>query len=232
MKISILPIYVAIVFVFCFAITRRARSNQSINVAEARRVYALLLAFFVWVLIAVFLGIGGKHVELMAHVPLLWQAFVPIVLWSTAFILSGTLRKGLRGIATTTPDHWLIYVQALRIGALGGVIKGIRGEIDSGFVFWVGIPDFLFGVSALVVGMLLSWKAVGPRFLIAWNLVGFALIVLPTFVLTNYWMAEPGFAFIFEFPMILAPSIVVSTLISLNLLHAWGIFVTGEKNSA
>ena len=38
-------------------------------------------------------------------------------------------------------------------------------------------------------------------------------------------MNEPGFVFIFEFPMILAPSIVLPVFISLNLLHAWGIFV-------
>ncbi len=46
----------------------------------------------------------------------------------------------------------------------------------------------------------------------------------------NYWMNEPGFTFIFEFPMILAPSIVIPTFISLNLLHAGGIFVTEKKN--
>ena len=222
--------FVAFVFIFCIAITHRSRSNQSIKAAEARSVYALLLAFFAWTLIVVVLGVRGTHVELMPHVPLLWQALVPIVLWSTAFTFSSSLRGGLRGIATSTPGHWLVFIQALRIGALGGIMKGIRGEVTSRFVFWIGIPDFLFGVSALVVGWLLLRKAVGPRFLIAWNLVGFALIFLPTFVPMNYWMNEPGFTFIFEFPMVLAPSIVVPTFISLNLLHAWGIFVTEKKS--
>ena len=229
MKLSILPIFVAFVLVFCLAITCRARSNESIKVAEVRSVYLLLLTLFAWTLIVVVMGIKGKHVELMAHVPLLWQSFVPVVLLTTAFTFSSTLRSGLLGIATSTPQHWLAFVQALRIGALGGIMKGIRGEVESSFVFWIGIPDFLFGVSALVVGWLLLRKAVGPRFLIAWNLVGFALIIVPTFVPMNYWMNEPGFTFIFEFPIVLAPSIVIPIFISLNLLHAWGIFVT-EKN--
>ena len=176
------------------------------------------------------MGIRGTHIELMQHVPLLWQALVVVTLWSTAFIFSSTLRSGLRSIATSTPGHWLVFVQALRIGALGGIIKGIRGEVTSKFVFWIGIPDFLFGVSALIVGWLLLRKAVGPRFLIAWNLVGFGLIVLPTFIPSSYWMNEPGFSFIFEFPMILAPSVVVAIFVSLNLLHAWGIFVTEKEN--
>jgi hypothetical protein len=221
--------FIALIFVFCIAITRRAASKQSIKAPEALSVYMLLVTFFAWTVIVTVLGIKGTHLELMPRIPLLWQSFFPVALLSTAFILSGTLRSGLRGIATSTPGHWLVFIQALRIGALGGIMKGIRGEINSGFVFWIGIPDFLFGVSALIVGWLLFRKAVGPRFLIAWNLVGFALIIFPTFVPMNYWMNEPGFSFIFEFPMVLAPSIVIPTFISLNLLHAWGIFVTEKK---
>lgn len=230
MKLSLLPLFVAFIFIFCIAITHRAKSNESISDAEARSVYVLLVTFFVWTLIVVVLGIQGTHIKLMSHIPLLWQALVPIVLWSTAFIFSDTLRNGLRGIATSTPGHWFVFIQALRIGGLGGIMKGIQGEIVSNYVFWIGIPDFLFGVSALVVGWLLLRKAVDPGLLIAWNLVGFALIFLPTFVPMNYWMNEPGFTFIFKFPMVLAPSIVVSTFISLNLLHAWGIFVTEKIN--
>ena len=230
MKLSILPIYVVVVFAFCIAVIRQASSKEAIKAVEARSVYALLLAFFVWTMVAIVLGIRGTHVELMAHVPLLWQAFVLVVIWSTAFIFSSTLRNGLRGIATSTPEHLFVFIQAFRIGALGGIVKGIRGEVTSGYVFWIGIPDFVFGVSALVVGWLLLRKAVGPRFLIGWNLVGFALIILPTFIPMNYWMHEPGFVFIFEFPMILAPSIVIPIFISLNLLHVWGIFVTAKKD--
>ena len=229
MKFSITPIFVAVVFIFCVAITRRAKSTDSINSAQARSVYVLLLTLFVWTLIAVVMGLGGTHIKLMSSVPLLWQACVVMVLWSTGMLFSATLRSGLRGIATSTPGHWLVFIQALRIGALGGIMKGVQGEVTSKFVFWIGIPDFLFGVSALFIGWLLLRKTVDTRFLIAWNLVGFALIVLPTFGLMNYWMNEPGFSFIFEFPMVLAPSAIVSTFVSLNLLHAWGIFVTEKR---
>jgi len=67
-----------------------------INAAEARSVYALLLAFLACTVVAVVLGIKGKHLELMARVPFLWQSFVPVVLLSTAFTFSRTLRSGLR----------------------------------------------------------------------------------------------------------------------------------------
>ena len=100
-------------------------------------------------------------------------------------------------------------------------------------MFWVGIPDFLFGLSALIVGWLLLRKAVGTRFLMIWNLIGAAIILLPTFLLMNYFMNEPGFIFIFEFPMVLAPSIVVPIFIFLNFLLAWRSFeLTRSRDKA
>ena len=229
MKFSVLPIFVIIVFTFCIWITRRAKLKQSISVAEGRSVYALLLAFFAWTVIAVVMGLKGIHVSLMDQIPLLWQACVPIVLLSLGLIFSRTLRSGLRGIVANTPWHWLVFAQAMRIGAIGGVMKGIKGEITSDYIFWIGIPDFLFGLSAPVVGWLLLRNAVSNSFLAIWNLVGALLILLPTFIPMIYWMNEPGFIFIFEFPMVLAPSIVVNIFILLNLLMAWRIFETRKK---
>ena len=170
MRLSILPIFVILVFVFCLLITLRARRGGSINRAEARSVYYLVLALVAWTVVLVGLGINGIHVALMKSVPLLWQAGVPVGIAMIGFVVSGNLRPAVRGIATSTPGLWLVLIQALRIGALGGVIKGIQGEVTSSFVFWVGIPDFLIGISAIMVGWLLLRRAVSDGFLVAWSL--------------------------------------------------------------
>ncbi len=235
MKLSVLPILVIGVFAFCIFIARRAKRSQAINTEEARSVYLLLLAFFVWTLTSIVMGIKGIHVSprLLERIPLLWQANVPVVILVIGLLISPALRSALRGIASSTPWHWFVFFEALRIGALGGVMKGIKGEVTSSFVFWVGIPDFLFGVSALIVGWLLLRKAVGNRFLMIWNLIGAAIILLPTFLFMNYFMNEPGFIFIFEFPMVLAPSIVVPIFIFLNVLLAWRIYeLTRQRDRA
>ena len=223
MDVSVVPIFILIIFLFCVGITRRAKLNQSITTEEARSVYALLLAFLVWTVIAVVLGFQGLHVSLKEQIPFLWQACVAVVLATIGLAISPTLRSGLRGIVANTPWHWLIFVQALRIGAIGSVIKRLKGEITSDYPLWVGIPDFLFGLSALVVGWLFLRNAVNYTFLAIWNLVGALLILGPTFLPTIYWMNEPGFVFIFELPMVMAPSIVVPIFILLNLLMAWRI---------
>jgi len=231
MKFSIPFIYVIIIFAFCIVITSRAKREQSINTTETRSVYFLFLAFFVWTLISAAMGLKGIHASplLMERVPLLWQTCTPVAILGVALLISRSLRNALRGIAASTPWHWLVFVQALRFGAIGGVMKGIKGEITSGYILWIGIPDFLYGASAIIVGWLLLQKAVGNRFLIIWNLIGPAIILLPTFVFMNYWMNEPGFTFIMEFPMVLAPSIVVPIFIFLNFLLAWIIFEITRK---
>jgi len=180
------------------------------------------------------MGIKEIHASprLLERIPLLWQANVPVVILVIGLLLSPTLRSALRGIASSTPWHWFIFFEALRIGALGGVVKGIKGEVTSSFVFWVGIPDFLFGLSALIVGWLLLRNAVSNGFLMIWNLIGAAIILLPTFLFMNYFMNEPGFIFIFEFPMVLAPSIVVPIFILFNILLAWRIYeLTRERDN-
>ena len=122
MNVSVVPIFILIIFLFCVGITRRAKSNQSITAEEARSVYALLLAFLVWTVIAVVMGIQGLHVSLKEHIPLLWQACVAVVLATLGLVISPTLRGGLRGIVASTPWHWLVFVQEpLRKSALSTV---------------------------------------------------------------------------------------------------------------
>ncbi|MCG7872752.1 MAG: hypothetical protein N0C81_04100 [Candidatus Thiodiazotropha lotti] len=224
MNLSIVPIYLAVVFLFCFLLVRRASKNEFIEKAVERKILLLLLAFIVWSVSIALLALGDQHISLMAKIPLLWQAFVPVVIWITALILSAELRSGLLKIATHTPAHWFVLIQSLRLGAIGGVVKGLNGEIASGYIFWIGIPDFLFGLSALFIGLLMMNRKIKARLLLVWHLIGFSLIFFPTFVIMSYWMNEPGFVFIFEYPMILAPGMLVPLLISLNLLHAWGLF--------
>jgi hypothetical protein len=175
------------------------------------------------------MGTKQLHIALMDRIPLLWQACVPIVILGSGLCVK-SLRSALRGIARATPFHWLIFFQALRIGALGSVMKVLRGEITSGFPLWVGIPDFLFGLSALLIGWLFLRKVISSGFLIAWNLMGAAIILVPTFAIMHHWMNEPGFSFIFEFPMILSPSIIVPLFIFLNFLMAWHIFESAKQS--
>ncbi len=224
MKLSIVPAYVLLVFAFCILITYRAKRNQAMSQIETRSVYIFITALFGWTVAATVLGLKDIHSspELLESIPFLWQAFVAVTIWMVMYTFSSTFREALNNLADATPVNWLVLIQALRVGALGSVVKAVRGEIDSNFPLWVGIPDFLFGASAIIVWYLILRNPGGyRRTLVIWSTAGAAIILLPTFGLMPYWMNEPGFTFIFEFPMVMSPSIIVPVLILLNFLLAW-----------
>jgi uncharacterized membrane protein len=224
MKASIVPIYVLLVFSFSVYITYRARRDDRISTSEARSVYLFITGLFGWTVVATVLGLRNIHTApwLLDRVPLLWQACVAVAMFMVTFAFSQTFRRALNGLADATPATWLVFFQALRIGALGSVVKTVRGEIASSFPLWVGIPDFLYGVSAVFLGWLLLRSSASHRTtLVSWALAGAGIILLPLFGLMPYWMNEPGFTFIFEFPMVISPSIIVPILILFDFLLAW-----------
>jgi hypothetical protein len=224
MKLSIVPIYVLLVFSFSVYITYRARRDDSVSMPEARSVYLFITGLIGWTVVATVLGLRDIHTApwLLDRVPILWQACVAVSMFMGMFALSHTFRRALDGLADATPTTWLVFFQALRIGAIGTVVKAVRGEITSSFPLWVGIPDFLYGVSSIFLGWLLLRGSVGhPTTLVIWALAGAGIILLPLFGLMPYWMNEPGFSFIFEFPMVMSPSIIVPILILFDFLLAW-----------
>jgi hypothetical protein len=220
MEFSTVPFLVVAVLAFLGALVRRASRDAFIDDRQARSLYTFVAVLTAWGVASTVMGIQGMHSSpsLIREVPLLWQSCVAIVLVCGFYALSPTFRRGLVGLALGTPTTWLIWVQAVRIGAIGSVVKVFSGEIQSGFPLWVGIPDFFFGLSAPVVAWLVYRGSIGDREVAVWGLLGAAIILVPTFGFMPYWMSEPGFSFIFEFPMVLAPSIVVPSLVLLNSL--------------
>lgn len=220
MEFSTVPLLVFAILAFLGVLVRRASWNAFIDPRQARSLYAFLAVLIAWGLASTVMGARGIHSNssLMRGVPLLWQSCVVIVVLCGFYFVSATFRGSLVGLARGTSTTWLIWVQALRIGAIGSVAKVLSGEIQSGYPLWVGIPDFFFGLSAPVVAWFFYRGSIGNRAVAAWGGLGAAIILVPTFGFMPYWMSEPGFRFIFEFPMVLAPSVVVPVLVLLNLL--------------
>jgi len=233
MSFSLPPLFALALLAFLLWMACRARRSAAISSGQSRGAYGLVAALALWSVVLVALGLGGVH-EALAAWPVapqvLWQAVVPVAIVMLALLVP-SLREALAILGDVTPWRALIAIQAFRIGAIGSVVKALRGDISSSFPLWVGIPDFVFGASALLVAVLYARGRIEhrPTFLTAWSLVGAAIILVPTFGLMPYWMHEPGFAFIFEFPMVLAPGIAVPVLVLLNLLLAWRSFVAGRS---
>ena len=114
--------------------------------------------------------------------------------------------------------------EGLRVLAIGGIIKGLKGEFSPEIAFYIGIPDLVFGALSLLAGYLLSQKSLDLKWVLALNVYGFVIIVPGTLVLMNLGIpgpwhiihSTPDMVSMFEYPMAVAPTVVVPIFVSLN----------------
>ncbi|MEW8690965.1 MAG: hypothetical protein AB2535_07740 [Candidatus Thiodiazotropha endolucinida] len=156
-----------------------------------------------------------------------WMPYVPVAVAVSMMLLLAPLRDGLRILVDKTPAHWLSGIHILRILALGTLLKASNDLFPQMFAWFVGGPDLLFGVSAIIVTLLARSGRLSDRFILFWHLVGAFVIVLPVAGLMHLFMAEALFGRLFMFPMVMAPALIVPTLVLLNLLVAWRFYEQG-----
>ncbi|MBT3041041.1 MAG: hypothetical protein KME37_19125 [Candidatus Thiodiazotropha sp. (ex Codakia orbicularis)] len=159
-----------------------------------------------------------------------WMPYVPVVVALSMMLSLAPLRDGLRVLVDETPVHWLSGIHILRILALGTLLKASNDLFPQMFAWFVGGPDLLFGASAIIVTLLARSGRLSNRFILYWHLAGALAIVLPVAGLMHFFMAEPLFAELFMFPMVMAPALIVPTLVLLNLLVAWRFYEQGALN--
>ncbi|MBV2127285.1 MAG: hypothetical protein G8D81_18200 [gamma proteobacterium symbiont of Clathrolucina costata] len=159
-----------------------------------------------------------------------WMPYVPVVVALSMMLSLAPLRDGLRVLVDETPVHWLSGIHILRILALGTLLKASNDLFPQMFAWFVGGPDLLFGASAIIVTLLARSGRLSDRFILYWHLAGALAIVLPVAGLMHLFMAEPLFAELFMFPMVMAPALIVPTLVLLNLLVAWRFYEQGALN--
>ena len=235
MQLSTIPFLIAGLIGFVGWLALRAERQGGVTRSERRAIWAVLAIVAAWAVLSAHLASNGTYLssEFLEWMPGLWLPLVPVAIVGIALGVSRDFRHALVGILDVTPPQWLVYVQAVRISALGTLIKTMQGKFPLHFELGVGIPDLLFGLSALWIAWAVRRGAIGWRGLAIWNLLGFALVTLPALLLTQ--MGLPGPMQVFEgppasevllvYPMALAPTVVVPFFLMLNLWVAAWLFL-------
>ncbi len=228
---SLIPFLFALQVVFLAHYIIRARRHDLATKAEA-----FGLAFGVFVLIAWFgtswaLGQSGYYLRegFLKTFPGLWLSMVPVVLAVTTWVVVPTLRSGLPKMLDAIPRESWAWLQVLRIAAIGTLLKTFSGEFPIYFELFVGVPDLIFGVSAVFVALSCRRGTMSARRFRVWNLIGAGIIVLPAGIIIQMGLPgamqvfteEPTTIEVLRFPMVLAPSVVVPLFVLFNLLAAW-----------
>lgn len=232
MQLSSLPLLIAVVFGFLWFLVSRLHRAGILNSDQRNQMALLIGIILMW---GMFIGyqssVGRFGSEPFCNLmPGYWMPYVPVVVALSMMLSLAPLRDGLRVLVDETPVHWLSGIHILRILALGTLLKASNDLFPQMFAWFVGGPDLLFGISAIIVTLLARSGRLSDRFILYWHLAGALAIVLPVAGLMHFFMAEPLFAELFMFPMVMAPALIVPTLVLLNLLVAWRFYEQGALN--
>lgn len=201
------------------------------------------IRYWVWLVCyalgAAALGARGLYVDpaVLASLPGLWIQGLTSAAFVVPVLLFRRLREELREIADTTPWHWLAYFHALRIAALGTAYKTWIGEFPAYFELLVGVPDLLFGISALYVGRQARRGELTRRGFLWWNVAG-ALVIVPAAPIVlqlglpgplQIFDSLPDARAVFAWPMSIAPVFGVPLFVVLNLGVAWRLWERGDR---
>lgn len=217
----------------------RSYSRAQIGTAGLASIMLWIAALAAWGITTARLALNGYYgsAGFLALLPGLWWPLIPAFI-TLAFLAVAPFRSALIAVVVHN-SRPLVLVHALRIAAIGGVLKGINGLLPPSFALQVGIPDFLFGLSALALGMFWQGERWSRRTLIAWNLVGLA-VIMPAPILMQLGLPGPFHIFdsapdarvLFEYPMVLAPTLVVPLLVTMNAIHAAVIWMHARAAGA
>ncbi len=226
MRLSATPFLLLVLLGLMAAATRRTAGRGRLRTAEALTIYALLIVFAAWGVLSSALAITDiySRPDFLALLPGLWLPLVPFAIAIGGALLFARLRSALLAVINDTPLHWQILVHGMRVLAIGTFIKVYAGEFPAYFALIVGVPDFLFGVSAFIFGHHARRRTPSRRTLIAWNLVGIAAVISAPLLAQmglsgpmQIFTSEPTAEALFDFPMVLAPTIVVPVFLLLNM---------------
>jgi len=228
MKFSMIPLLILAQILAIWLVTRRANRIGKITGSGMTLIAMLLFLFTIWAGASSYLAFSGIYHSnwFLSSWPAFWVTFIAVAIFMVPISVSSGARETVRGVIDATPLHWAVGFQGLRILALGGIMKAASGDFSRYFGFYIGIPDFIFGLSALLMAWFVYKKQVGAKAVIAWNVAG-AMIIVPVGMvlmqmgLPGAWLTftdVPTILTIFEFPMALAPTVVVPVFIMMNLL--------------
>lgn len=225
--ISTIPVLIAAHGLFWGGETAFLFQHRLIGRGEVFAIAIWIAALAIWGIISSWLALSGRYQrpDFLALWPGLWLPAIPVMLTLGLLVTMPMLRSAFVELATNVPLTHHILFQSVRVTALGAIIKAHRKEVPPVLGFGVGVPDALFGVSALALGLSGAADSIPTAYLIAWALVGAAILLSMLIVLPltlpgpfKHFRGQPDGRSLFAFPIVLAPSLLATLFLIGNLV--------------
>ena len=165
-----------------------------------------------------------------ASLPWLWVPSPPVMLSLAGLLLVPVLRDAWLAVLVALPAIALPALNALRILAMGTVIKAWRVQFPRRIGFAVGIPDTLFGIWSAFIALSGGFQSEQQELI--WNVTGLAILLLMIpmvfTVLRQPRLDAPGKGparAILVFPMVLAPAGLATLFAILHVLSLYRVLI-------
>ncbi len=223
---STLPFLFMTQVVFMALAVRSAQRTDRLSPDQARPLYVVIAVLVLWAPISAYLALKGVYTQpaVLERLPGLWITMVPVLVLMVPWGLSANIRDSINSVIDAAGLHKIVLFEGLRVLAIGGIIKGLKGEFSAEIAFYLAIPDLVFGALSLVAGYLLYQKSLDLKWVLALNVYGFVIIVPGGVVLMNLGIpgpwhiihSTPDMVSMFEYPMAVAPTVVVPIFVAIN----------------
>lgn len=230
MKFSSIPLIFLAIAGFWVWATESAYSRHKITARQRKSIWLWLLALALWGAMTTSLAVSGfyRSEVFLNLLPGFWVPLAPVLISLILLLIWPRLRSALFEVTAQTSPRAFMLLHAVRIAAIGGVFKAHQGLLPPSFAYPIGIPDLLFGLLSLLLA--LNYPRIAPdrRTIIAWNGLGMlSLMAAP--VLMQMGLPGPLYVFqtqpdarsLFDFPMVLAPTLVVTWMFFINAWHSY-----------
>ena len=203
-----------------------------------RTIWLTSLGLISWVALCTLLALQDFYFQNSAR-------FYPVVIFSLgsgvisaiAYMAIPSFKGLVDMLIERVPLKHTIMIHSLRIAAVGAIYKMMIGLLPVHFVATVGIPDLMFGISAVYIAARVDQFS--SRFLVLWNVIGISIFVTALLAMQfslpgilNVFTGEPTTRMVISFPMVLAPTFVAPMHITVHILSVMQILRREECGKA
>ncbi|MCH7685216.1 MAG: hypothetical protein IH899_00795 [Planctomycetes bacterium] len=233
------PLLIAALVMAVVWTVRQALRQIDDGSKTVRPLGGLLAVLLIWCGVSAALAATQFYVDEVAlgRLPFLYYPFIPAAVTMLWIAVSPSLRNAVLSVVEQTPLHRIIAIQGLRIAAVGTIAKYLSGKLPAHFILPVAIPDLAIGISAVVIGYLLSRGMTIPRrVLVGWNILGIAVFLLAPLLMhlsmpgpMQVYFSGPTTEEVFLFPMALVPTFMAPMLILLHAATIWKLLAENRS---
>ena len=187
-----------------------------------RRNGPFFIAMFVWLAIAVALGVSGRVAQMKPPLPQLI-----IVGLALGLIFFGVIHRGFREWLTGVDLRGFVAFHLTRFVGLAFLIMYERGVLTGEFAITAGWGDIIAALGAVVLVLMPRNPMAHRSSLFAWNAFGMFDILLVVGTATRIALRSPEELLpLLQFPMSLVPTFVVPIIIASHVLIFWRLAKT------